>query len=111
MNEMTAKTEQAMFTALGESLRGFLRTASVQLRRGEDGKGIEDLLSAVSELEKLVENDQNSLQPRIDIQRLLPALRTLCFYIKNKDIAGISDLLEDVLYPMAGKWMKGSDGI
>lgn len=110
MNEIT-KTEQAMFALQNERLRGFLQTASKPLRNGEDAEGIDGLLSAVSELEKLVENDQNSLQPRIDLDQLLPAVRTLCFYIQNQDIAGIADLLEDVLTPMAGEWMKGSDGI
>jgi hypothetical protein len=111
MNEITAKTEQAMVALQSGCLCGLLQESSVQLRSGEDAKGIEALLSAVSELEKLVENDQNSPHPRIDLQRLLPAVKTLCFYIKNKDITGIADLLEDVLYPMTGEWIKGSDGI
>ena len=111
MNDMMAKTEQAMFALQSERLHGFWQTASAQLRSGEDAEGIEGLLSAVSELEKLVENDQNSLKPRVDLNRLLPAIRTLCFYMRNQDIAGITDLLEDVFYPMAREWMKGSDGI
>lgn len=111
MNLMTAKTEQAMFVRQSEILCGLMQEAAAMLRNGEDAKGIEGLLSAMSELEKLVENDQDSLQPRIDIKRLLPAVRTLCFYIKNQDIAGITDLLEDVFYPLAVEWMKGSDGI
>lgn len=111
MNEMTAKTQQAIFALQSESLRSILQTASTQLRNGEDAEGIEGLLSAVSELEKLVDNDQNSLKPRIDLDRLLPAVKRLYFYIQNQDIAGIADLLEDVFYPMAGEWMKGSDGI
>ena len=110
MSEITAKTEQTIFAAQSESLCGFLQTASARLRNGEDAEGIEDLLSAMSELEKLVESDQSSLQPQIDMNRLLPAVSTLCFYIKNQDIAGITDLLEDVFFPMAGEWMKGSDG-
>jgi hypothetical protein len=111
MNEMTEKAQQDMVALEAGCLCGFLQESSVKLRSGEDAKGIEALLSAMSELEKLVENDQNSLQPRIDLQRLLPAVRTLCFYIKNKDIAGIADLLEDVFYPLTREWMEGSDGI
>lgn len=109
MNEMTAKTNPAMLAVQSERLRGLLQTASAQLYRGEDAEGIESLLSAVSELEKLVESDQNSLQPQIDLSRLLPFVKTLCAYIKNQDIAGIADLLEDVFYPMAGEWLRGSE--
>jgi len=111
MNGMTEKTEQAVFALQSERLYSFLQTASVQFRNGEDAQGIEAFLSAVTEMEKLVENDQNSLQPRIDLKHLLPAIRTLCFYIKNQDIVGIADLLEYVFYPMTKEWMKGSDGI
>ena len=110
MNEMTAKTEPAILAVQSERLRGLLQTASAQFQSGEDAEGIEGLLSAVSELEKLVENDHDSLQPQIDLSRLLPAVRTLYSYIKNRDIAGITDLLEDVFCPMTGEWMKGSDG-
>lgn len=110
MNEMTAKTEPVMLSVQSERLRDLLQRVSAQLRSGEDAEGIEGLLSAMSELEKLLENDQNSLQPQIDLSRLLPAMKTLCSYMKNQDIAGIADLLEDVLYPMTGEWMKGSDG-
>ena len=110
MNEMTAKTEPVMLSVQSERLRDLLQRVSAQLRSGEDAEGIEGLLSALSELEKLLENDQNSLQPQIDLSRLLPAMKTLCSYMKNQDIAGIADLLEDVLYPMTEEWMKGSDG-
>jgi hypothetical protein len=111
MNVMTAKTEQGMFALQSESLCGFLQTASARLRSGEDAEGIEGLLFAMSELEILVENDQKSQQPQIDMRRLLPAMTTLCFYIKNQDMAGIADLIEDVFYPMAGEWMKESESI
>lgn len=107
MNEMTEKTEPVMLAVQSERLRGFLQTTSAQLRSGEDAEGIEGLLSAVSELEELVENDQNSLKPQIDLSRLLPAVKTLYSYMKNQDIAGISDLLEDAFTPMTGEWMKG----
>lgn len=110
MNETTEKTKPAMLPAQSERLRGLLQTASAQLHSGEDAEGIESLLSAVSELEKLVESDRNSPFPGIDLGRLLPALKTLCAYMKNQDIAGIADLLEDVFYPMTGEWMIGSDG-
>ncbi len=110
MNETTVKTEPVMLTLQSEHLHCLLQTTSVQLRSGEDAEGIEGLLSALSELEELVENDQISLQPQIDLNRLLPAVRTMHFYIKNQDVAGVADLLEDVFYPMAGEWMTGSDG-
>ena len=96
-----------MFATQNERLLGFLQTTSAQLRGGEDAEGIESLLSALSELEKLVENDQNSPQSQIDLINLLPVVRTLCFYIQNKDIAGIADLLEDTFCPLTEQWLRG----
>lgn len=110
MNKMTAKAEPAMFIVHSERLRDYLQTASTQLRRGEDAEGIEDLFSALLELEKIVEGDQNSLQPQIELKQLLIVLKTLDSYITNQDITGISDLMEDALYPMACEWMKGNNG-
>lgn len=107
MNELTAKTELVMLAAENERLCGLFQTASAQLRGGEDDEGIESLLSALSELEKLIENDQNSPQPQIDLFRLLPAVRTLYFYIRNRDIAGIADLLEDTFCPLTEQWLRG----
>lgn len=109
MNKVTADVQEARGGYQSGCLCGMLKEASVLLRGGEDAKGIEALLSAMSGLEKLVENDQNAPQPLVDLQRLLPALKSLHLYIKNKDIAGIADLLEDVFCPMTEEWMKGND--
>lgn len=110
MNEMISNSKPVMREADCERLYDFLRKAYEHLRRGEDADGIEDTLSAVFELEKMVECDQNAQQPQIELSQLLPAVKSLHAYIRNQDITGMGDLLEDVLCPMAVKWMKGSEG-
>lgn len=110
MTEMTVNAKPTILSAQGERLLGVLQTASTELQEGRDAEGINSLLSALSELEQCVENDQTSLQPQIDWNRLLPAAKTLHFYMKNQDIAGIIDLINDAFCPMAEEWMKGSDG-
>jgi hypothetical protein len=109
MNEAT-RNELDIVAEQIQSLRGLLSEIAAKLRGGEDAEGIDGIWSAVSELEKLVESDQDSPQPQINLGLLLPIARTLHFYMRNRDVAGISDLLEDVLNPMAGEWMKGNDG-
>ena len=109
MNVMTAKTEQPLLTARIERLRELSKTAEAQFRNGEDAAGIENLINAVEELESAVENDQNSQRPEINLNRLLPAVRKLYFYIVNQDITGVADLLGDTIYPMAEKWLKESE--
>ncbi len=107
MTDLT-KVDLAMFTERTEHLLDALEAASLQLRGGEDAAGIESILHAIAELEDLVETDQNTMQPHIDLAALLPAVRMLHFYIQNKDIAGIADFLQDTLCPLTGQWLKGS---
>lgn len=109
MNEFTAKAEMAMLAAQSEHLNGLLKKASAQLRGGEDAEGIKSLLYAMAETENLVENDRQSMMPRIDLAALLPVIKTLYFYLQNKDIAGIADFLEDTLCPLTGQWLKGCE--
>ena len=111
MNEMSVKIQPSMLAVQSEHLYRLLQTASAQLHSGEDGEGIASLVSAISVLEKLVEDDQRSSQPQVDIGHLLPAMRTLYCYIKNMDIAGIADLLEDAFCPLTGQWQRGSDDL
>lgn len=89
---------------------GFFQTAVERFRTGEDAAGIESLLNAAEKLESEVEADRSSRWPQIDLSKLLPALRRLHNVIKNQDITGICDLLEDTLLPLTSEWLKGSDG-
>ena len=104
-------TQQAAFAAQRESLCAALQTAAAKLRMGDDADGIDAMLAAMSELKKLVEIDQKALQPRIDLYQVLTAVKTLLLFIKNKDITGIADLLDDVFYPIAKTVLEGSERI
>lgn len=110
MSEITAKTEPASLWKQSRRLQDFLQAAVGHFRSGEDTEGIESLLNAEEELESLVESDQHSQQPQIDLNRLLPAVRQLCFYMQNQDITGIADLLEDTFLPVNKGWLKGDGG-
>jgi len=107
---MNKVTEQSLFRIKNKRLQDLSRAAIDQFRRGEDAAGAESLLWAVDQLEKIVENESYSQEPRIDLSRLLPVLRRLYFYIQNQDITGITDLLDDTFYPLTNEWLKGCDG-
>lgn len=111
MNEWTAEHVLATPTLQSEHLHSLFETASAQLYSGEDLSGIGSVLCAIDTLERMVENDQNSPQPRIELALLLPAVRTLYSYIQNKDIAGIADLLRCTFCPLTEQWMRGGGGI
>lgn len=109
MEETAAGTEQARLGAEKKRLKEFLKAAVGHFRTGEDTAGMDCFLSALEELEHVVEADRNSLRPQIDMNKLLPALRGLYFYMRNQDIAGMTDLLEDTAVPLSEEWLKERD--
>lgn len=111
MMAMTARTEPILPKIEVKRLQDFLQAAVGHFRIGEDAAGIKNFLSAMEELEQAVEANLNLLQPRMDMKELLPAIRELYFYIKNQDITGITDLLEDTLYPQTEEWLKRCDSV
>nr|WP_319488716.1 hypothetical protein [uncultured Caproiciproducens sp.] len=92
-----------------ERLQEFLQATVGHFRIGEDAAGMENYLSTMQELERTVETDRNSRQPRIDLNKLLPVVRKLYFFVKNQDITGITDLLEYTVFPLTKEWLKGCD--
>ena len=105
---MTDRTEPVLLKTEIKHLQAFLQAAVGHFQIGEDAAGMKDFLSAMEELKRLVEISRNS-QPQIDLNLLLPSVRRLYFYMKNQDITGITDLLNDTVYPLTEKWIKGRD--
>lgn len=109
MEEMPTGKKQIPIDEEIKRLQEFLRAAVGAFRDGEDSAGMENFLGAVETLEQAVKTDQNSPRPLISLNKLLPAVRGLYFYMKNQDITGITDLLEDTVYPLTEEWLKGCD--
>lgn len=110
MDVVPAETGQILTETKAEHFLRLLRAAAAEFQNGEDADGLRSLLTAADEFETLVENDRGSPEPRIELDHLLPAVRRLYFYIRNQDIVGIADLLEDSFIPLAEKWQKGEAG-
>lgn len=110
IEEMAAGTQPALLNRRIRHFLAFLHLAVGYFRIGEDAEGMENFLSAMEELELVVKTDRNSPHPEIDLNLLLPSVRGLYFYMQNQDIAGIADLLEDAVAPLAEEWLKGAGG-
>lgn len=110
MDAVPAETGQILTETKAEHFLRLLRAAAAEFQNGEDADGLRNLLAAADEFEIFVENDRSSPAPRIGLERLLPAVKRLYFYIRNQDIAGIADLLEDSFIPLAEEWQKGEAG-
>jgi hypothetical protein len=107
--EKAEKTEQLPFKNKKSSLSESLQVTIGHFRSGEDSKGIEALSDTFEKLEQLVEINYISGQPQVILLQLLPILRKLYFYMKNQDITGITDLLEDALVPLTEEMHWGCD--
>ena len=74
--------------------------------KGNDKLGLNALLYFIENLENILNTFcyLNEFMPNID--KLLKALQTLLICIKNKDIIGMVDTLELVIYPLTEEWCK-----
>ncbi|HHV31512.1 hypothetical protein [Caproiciproducens sp. LBM24188] len=102
-------TEPNLIKKRNARFQKYLHDAVEHFRRGEDDPGMKEFLSSMEELETLVMLDQNSEDPRIDFDQLLPMVRGLYFYMQNQDITGITDLLEYTLIPLSQEWFEGRE--
>ena len=89
------------------ALREYLEAADGHFRLGEDTAGFDSLTEFLNELECTVEGGVKSGSPQIELNRLLPVLRNLNSLLRNQDIAGMTDLLEDTLIPLTENRQEG----
>lgn len=101
--------ETTTLKASNKRLQKSLCAAVEHFRVGGDIKGLKYFLSAMGELEQMIEIDQNAQEAQINLNQLLPTMRRLFFYMQNQDIIGITDFLEDTFYPLTKEWLKGCD--
>ncbi len=80
-----------------------------EFRKGKDHQGLDGLFNSMDDLECLLEINRSFGAQKMKLDGLLPILQELCERIKNKDIVGMTDLLEFTLYPMV-KELTGEDG-
>lgn len=107
--EETAKAVQSTLKSKTNGLQTSLQAAVDHFRIGKDIEGMEDFSGALEELEHWAESDKILQQPQIDLHQLLPALRELHLYMKNQDMTGITDFLEDTFIPLTREILKGCD--
>ncbi|MCI1965847.1 MAG: hypothetical protein LKJ17_06925 [Oscillospiraceae bacterium] len=104
------RKEPTRLQVLISRLQQYVDSAVRNFRSGDDTQGMRYFLSAVEGLELVIREDRNSQQPKIDLNELLPSVRRLYFYMRNQDIVGITDLLEDTVMPMTARWLKEGGG-
>ncbi len=83
-----------------------LHSAIEHFRNGEDHSGLNSFLTSVDDLEIMLDTYQCLGKPKIELEKLFPAVQKLYLCMQNQDIIGITDLLEFTLYPLAESWLE-----
>lgn len=78
-------------------------------RKGEDHSGMDYFLNSINDLEALLESCKLSGKLNGNLGKMIPAVQELHVYMQNQDMAGMTDLLEFTLYPMAKEWIEECD--
>lgn len=89
-----------------ESYLQCLCSSAESFRKGEDHNGLEMFLKGLENLEKILcmrDFDMNSEE----MNSIVCEYKNLLSHMRNRDILGITDILEYTLYPVSEKWLKG----
>ena len=92
--------QQVQFNNASNRFHYALLAAIKDFRSGNDRKGLDEFLAAMEDLEMLLETNLFLGGESIKTKRSLPILEEISVQIKNKDVVGLTDLLEFTLYPI-----------
>jgi hypothetical protein len=86
-----------------------LQSATEEFRKGNDHQGLDGFLNCMEDLESLLDINRSVGADKIELDGVLPILQELFTRIENRDITGMTDIMEFSLYPMV-KELAGADG-
>lgn len=90
-----------------EDLHDSLLAAIDHFQRGEDSPGLDSLLNSLEDLNNLMNLYECLGEPAIDPELFLPALREMYRCMQDRDVVGLTDLIEFSIYPAAESWLNG----
>jgi len=99
MNELTPLKKRS------DRFQNSLRSSIEHFREGNDQLGWDNFQNSMEDLENLLEFEQYFGDAKCDIQKITTALQSLYLCIQNKDVIGMTDVLEFTLYPLTNQWV------
>jgi len=103
MNELTLLKKRS------NRFHNSLRSSIEHFREGNDQLGLDNFQKSMENLEKLLEFEQYFGDSKCDIQKITSVLQSLYVCIQNKDVVGMTDVLEFTLHPLTNQWVIGCD--
>ena len=99
-------TMQAYVQRICDRLHDSLQICIEDFRAGRDCQGLEAFLNAVEDLEILMDSSWGHGAENLGTtDKILDALERIRDCIENCDVAGMTDVLEFMLYPMVKEMM------
>ncbi|KJS81117.1 MAG: hypothetical protein JM58_17805 [Peptococcaceae bacterium BICA1-8] len=97
MNEFTPLKKKS------DRLHNSLRASIQHFREGNDQLGWDNFQNSMEDLENLLEFEQYFEDSKCDIQKITTGLQSLYVCMQNKDVIGMTDVLEFTLYPLTNQ--------
>jgi len=104
MNEFTPLKKKS------DRLHNSLRASIQHFREGNDQLGWDNFQNSMEDLQNLLEFEQYFGDLNYDIPKITTDLQALYVCLQNKDIIGMTDVLEFTLFPLANQWVIERDG-
>lgn len=104
MTENLMMRHEAQYVKISGRVQKSLISAVEAFRIGEDHRGLDEFISLMNDLESMIEVGQILGAEALDYNKLAPVLEALSVCVGNRDITGMTDLLEFSLYPLAKEW-------
>ena len=99
--------ELTLFKKTGGRFVDSLYLSIDYFRKGEDHYGLDSFLDSMYDLERLLELQKCFRKLKIN-SKIEEVIQKLYLYMKNKDIVGMTDELEFILYPLAKELVEES---
>ncbi|WP_163538221.1 hypothetical protein [Gracilibacillus sp. YIM 98692] len=103
--------ESIAFQQRVERLDRALLSSIEQFRSGNDHLGLDHFLHSIDDIEMLTEFHQYSGEPQEHLDKLVKVLDKIYETLKNKDVIGLTDLLEFKLSPLINEWYEKRDDL
>ncbi|MFZ7103239.1 MAG: hypothetical protein ACOWWO_11385 [Peptococcaceae bacterium] len=87
-----------------------LRISIDYFREGHDRLGWDNFQSSMTDLENLLEFEQYFRGSKFNLSEITLALQSLQRCLQNKDVTGLTDVLEFTLFPLTNCWLTEGDG-
>lgn len=88
-----------------------LKSCVSLFREGEDNSGLDALVSSVEDIERILDILECTEETAFETQGMLHACRKLLEYMQNRDVTGMTDLLEFTIIPLSETWVARCDAI